>query len=214
MTGPVSARVLGPNDGSAGQLGSIGVRFMPAGEDTGEGFALVEHPTVATRARGAAPLLAARTSTASSSRARSGALGRGRVRIGGRRPDLQAARPGTRSGTTASEPARILELISPAGFERYFEEVVEPFDSPGRPSRARSRRSPRGTASRSTATAFLGSRSSTTPLRAAIVDVANRFGGRPGAQVSSTDSMTTGSTGRSPASRSTSEILSATSCPR
>ena len=32
-----------------------------------------------------------------------------------------------------SEPARILELISPAGFERYFEEVVELLRQPGPP---------------------------------------------------------------------------------
>jgi hypothetical protein len=38
------ARVLGPADGRgrAGMLGSMGVRFMLAGEETGGGFALVE----------------------------------------------------------------------------------------------------------------------------------------------------------------------------
>src|SRR5678816_4707910 len=38
------ARVLGPTDGRAGLLGSMGVRFMLAGGDTGGGFSLVEHP--------------------------------------------------------------------------------------------------------------------------------------------------------------------------
>ena len=38
------ARVLGPADGRAGMLGSMGVRFMLAGEETDGGFALVEHP--------------------------------------------------------------------------------------------------------------------------------------------------------------------------
>ena len=44
MTEPMRARVLGPNDGRAGMLGSMGVRFMLAGEETGGGFSLVEHP--------------------------------------------------------------------------------------------------------------------------------------------------------------------------
>ncbi|MDX6565456.1 MAG: hypothetical protein QOE10_1118, partial [Gaiellales bacterium] len=39
-----SARVLGPTDGKAGFLGSIGVRFMIDGETSGGGFSLVEHP--------------------------------------------------------------------------------------------------------------------------------------------------------------------------
>ena len=38
------ARVLGPSDGRAGQLGSMGVRFMLASDETGGGFSLVEHP--------------------------------------------------------------------------------------------------------------------------------------------------------------------------
>src|SRR5215210_17719 len=39
-----AAGVLGPSDGRTGLLGSMGVRFMLAGEETGGGFALVEHP--------------------------------------------------------------------------------------------------------------------------------------------------------------------------
>src|SRR3954462_6575697 len=39
-----AARVLGPTDGKAGQLGSIGVRFMIDGDESGGGFSLVEHP--------------------------------------------------------------------------------------------------------------------------------------------------------------------------
>ena len=58
------ARVLGPGEGRAGFLGSIGVRFMVEGETTGERFSLVEHPNVAARARGPAPPATARTSTA------------------------------------------------------------------------------------------------------------------------------------------------------
>jgi len=37
MTDLMSAHVLGPKDGRAGMLGSMGVRFMIAGEETGFG---------------------------------------------------------------------------------------------------------------------------------------------------------------------------------
>src|SRR5437763_814512 len=39
-----AARVLGPKDGNAGFLGSIGVRFMIDGSESDERFSLVEHP--------------------------------------------------------------------------------------------------------------------------------------------------------------------------
>src|SRR6202051_4156213 len=39
-----ATRVLGPTDGKAGFLGSIGVRFMLDGDTSDGGFALVEHP--------------------------------------------------------------------------------------------------------------------------------------------------------------------------
>jgi hypothetical protein len=40
----MSAKVVGPADGKAGSLGSIGVRLMAGGDETGGGFSLVEHP--------------------------------------------------------------------------------------------------------------------------------------------------------------------------
>jgi quercetin dioxygenase-like cupin family protein len=39
-----AVKVVGPQDGKAGFLGSIGVRFMIDGEEAGERFSLVEHP--------------------------------------------------------------------------------------------------------------------------------------------------------------------------
>src|SRR3978361_2126066 len=39
-----SARVVGPKDGKAGFLGSIGGRFMLGGDASDGGFALLEHP--------------------------------------------------------------------------------------------------------------------------------------------------------------------------
>ncbi|MDQ3244661.1 MAG: cupin domain-containing protein, partial [Gemmatimonadota bacterium] len=44
--------VLGPMDGKAGLLGSMGVRFMIDGSQSGGGFSLVEHP-IPPRALGA-----------------------------------------------------------------------------------------------------------------------------------------------------------------
>jgi len=40
----IETKVVGPKDGKAGFLGSIGVRFMVDGDETGERFSLVEHP--------------------------------------------------------------------------------------------------------------------------------------------------------------------------
>src|SRR5947209_15512877 len=42
--GTTATKVVGPRDGKAGFLGSIGVRFMIDGEEAGGGFSLVEHP--------------------------------------------------------------------------------------------------------------------------------------------------------------------------
>src|SRR5215210_5661268 len=43
-TNETKATIIGPKDGKAGFLGSIGVRFMIDGEDAGGDFSLVEHP--------------------------------------------------------------------------------------------------------------------------------------------------------------------------
>ena len=44
MQSTAAAKVVGPQDGKAGFLGSIGVRFMIDGAETDQGFSLVEHP--------------------------------------------------------------------------------------------------------------------------------------------------------------------------
>src|SRR5438067_12495589 len=44
METTAGAKVVGPTDGKAGFLGSIGVRFMIDGPESGERFSLVEHP--------------------------------------------------------------------------------------------------------------------------------------------------------------------------
>jgi mannose-6-phosphate isomerase-like protein (cupin superfamily) len=118
--------VLGPGDGRAGVLGSMGVRFMRAGDDTGGGFSLVEHP-IPPRAL-AAPLHRHSREDEYSFvlEGRLGALLGDQV-VYGEAGDL-IFKPRGQWHTfwnAGDEPARILEIISPAGFERYFEQMVD-----------------------------------------------------------------------------------------
>ena len=124
--GATPARVLGPTDGKAGFLGSIGMRLMIDGVASGGGFALVEHPMSA-RAL-AAPLHRHSREDEYSYvvEGRVGALLGDEVVVGG--PGDLIFKPRGHWHTfwnAGEEPARLLEVISPAGFERYFVELVE-----------------------------------------------------------------------------------------
>lgn len=123
---PRGARVLGPRDGRTGLLGSMGVRFMLAGDETGGGFSLVEHP-IPPRAL-AAPLHRHSREDEYSFvlEGRLGALLGDEVVYG--QPGDLIFKPRSQWHTfwnAGDEPARILEIISPAGFERYFEQMVD-----------------------------------------------------------------------------------------
>jgi quercetin dioxygenase-like cupin family protein len=125
-TPTVSAKVVGPGDGKAGFLGSIGVRFMLSGEESGGGFSLVEHPMSA-RAL-AAPLHrhAREDEYSYILQGRVGAMLGDQVLVGG--PGDLIFKPRNQWHTfwnAGDEPARILEMISPAGFERFFSELVD-----------------------------------------------------------------------------------------
>ncbi|HTF67153.1 MAG TPA: cupin domain-containing protein [Edaphobacter sp.] len=121
-----AVKMLGPRDGKLGFLGSIGVRFMIWGEEAGEQFSLVEHP-MSPRAL-AAPLHRHSREDEYSYvlRGRLGAL------IG---EDVVFAEPGDlvfkprnqwHTFWNASDgPASILEIIAPAGFERFFSELSD-----------------------------------------------------------------------------------------
>jgi mannose-6-phosphate isomerase-like protein (cupin superfamily) len=118
-------RVLGPRDGRSGFLGSIGVRFMIDGGESGGGFSLVEHPMSA-RAL-AAPLHRHVREDEYSyvTEGRVGALLGNHVVEAG--PGTLIFKPRNQWHTfwnAGDAPARILEIISPAGFERYFVELV------------------------------------------------------------------------------------------
>ena len=121
-----AARVVGPSDGKAGFLGSIGVRFMIDGCDAGERFSLVEHPMSAHAL--AAPLHrhAREDEYSYVLEGRVGALLGDEVVVGG--PGDLIFKPRNQWHTfwnAGDEPARLLEIISPAGFERFFEELVD-----------------------------------------------------------------------------------------
>jgi len=122
----IPTRVLGPEDGKAGFLGSIGVRFMIDGKATEGGFALVEHPMSAHAL--AAPMHRHQREDEYSYvlEGRMGAL------LG---DDVVEARPGDlvfkprgewhTFWNAGNEPCRILEIIAPAGFEKFFAELSD-----------------------------------------------------------------------------------------
>jgi len=122
----VAAKVVGPRDGRAVFLGSIGVRFMIDGEEAGDRFSLVEHPL---SARALAAPLHRHAREDEYSYVVEGQVGEllGDVVVIGGPGDL-IFKPRNQWHTfwnAGDQPARLLEIISPAGFERFFAELVE-----------------------------------------------------------------------------------------
>ena len=121
-----AAKVLGPNEGKAGFLGSIGVRFMIDGAEADERFSLVEHPL---SARALAALLHRHNREDEYSyvlEGRVGALLGDEVVVGS--PGDLIFKPRNQWHTfwnAGDQPARLLEIISPAGFEGFFDELVD-----------------------------------------------------------------------------------------
>ena len=120
------ATVLGPADGKSGQLGGIGVRFMIDSATSGGGFSLVEHP-MPPRALGAPLHRHSREDEYSYVlEGRVGALLGDEVVYG--EPGDLIFKPRDQWHTfwnADDSPARILEVISPAGFEQFFSELVD-----------------------------------------------------------------------------------------
>jgi quercetin dioxygenase-like cupin family protein len=124
--GTTTSKVLGPAEGKAGFLGSIGVRFMLGGEESGDRFSLVEHPM---SARALAAPLHRHTREDEYSyilEGRVGALLGDDVVLGGPGDLIFKPRNQWHTFWNAGEaPARLLEIISPAGFEHFFAELVD-----------------------------------------------------------------------------------------
>jgi len=120
------ATVIGPKDGKVGFLGSIGARFMINGEDAGGDFSLVEHP-LSPRALAAPLHRHAREDEYSFvlEGRMGGLLGDEVVEAG---PGDLVFKPRNEWHTfwnAGDEPCRILEIIAPAGFEHFFEELSD-----------------------------------------------------------------------------------------
>ncbi|HUR85248.1 MAG TPA: cupin domain-containing protein [Solirubrobacteraceae bacterium] len=126
------ARIVGPTDGTAAVLRAIGVRFMVDGAESGGGFSLVEH---AMPPRALAAPLHRHTHEDEYSYVLQGRLGAqlGEEVVVAAAGDL-VFKPRGQWHTfwnAGDEPARILEIISPAGFEGYFAELTSrPADAP------------------------------------------------------------------------------------
>jgi quercetin dioxygenase-like cupin family protein len=129
----VAPRVLGPNEGEGVNLLALGVRFMIDGAATGGAFSLVEHP-LPPRALGS-PLHIHRNED-EYSYVLEGRVG---VQLG---DEVLEAGPGElvfkprgqqhAFWNAGDEPARLLEIISPAGFENYFRELAPLLGAPER----------------------------------------------------------------------------------
>ena len=125
MAATTSNSVLGPKDGESVYFEGLGVRFMIDGDRAGGGFSMVEHPID--------PLsLAAPMHRHSNEDEYSYVLeGRVGVQLG---DEVLEAGPGDlvfkprgqwhAFWNPGDEPARLLEIISPGGFEQYFAEIA------------------------------------------------------------------------------------------
>ena len=124
-TDPPPLTVVQPGEGPAGDLGSIGVEFKLWGHDTGGALSVVEHPFPV----GALVPPHLHTREDEYSIVTLGEIG---FRSGGREVVLGAGGYITKPRgelhamwNAGGVPARMIEIISPAGFEHFFREVVE-----------------------------------------------------------------------------------------
>lgn len=124
-------RNLGPAEGRSVDLGSVGVRFMTYSEETGGGFSLIEHPIPPRTLVAPVHRHAREDEYSYVLEGRMGAL------LG---DDVIYAEPGDLAfkprdqwhtfWNAGDTPCRILEIISPGGFEHFFEEFYGALQQP------------------------------------------------------------------------------------
>jgi quercetin dioxygenase-like cupin family protein len=122
--GSTGARIIGPRDGKAVDLRALGVRFMIWGEESGGSVSLVEHPIPP---RTLVAPLHRHSREDEYSYVLEGRMG---AQLG---DDVVYAEPGDlvfkprdqwhTFWNAGDGPCRILEVISPAGFEHFFDEL-------------------------------------------------------------------------------------------
>jgi mannose-6-phosphate isomerase-like protein (cupin superfamily) len=118
-------RTLGSRAGRAVDLGSVGVRFMAWSEETGGGFSLVEHP-IPPRSL-VAPLHRHSNEDEYSFviEGRMGALlGEDVIYAGAGELAFKPRHQWHTFWNPDDAPCRILEIISPGGFEHFFDELA------------------------------------------------------------------------------------------
>jgi quercetin dioxygenase-like cupin family protein len=126
--------VVPPEQGKSLSLGGLGVIYKISGEETGGAFAIVEHPIEPGR------MVPAHTHSREDecSLVLEGEVG---MRVGDQEfsagPGTYVFKPRGIPHTfwnAGPKPARMLEVISPAGFERYFEEIAGLFANGATPT--------------------------------------------------------------------------------
>ena len=130
-TDSTQPHIVGPQDGKAVDLAVVGVRFMAWVEETGGGFSLVEHPIPPGML--AAPLHRHNREDEYSYvlEGRMGALLGDDVVYGEPGDFIFKPRDQWHTFWNAGEgPCRILEIISPGGFEHCFDQMAAAMASP------------------------------------------------------------------------------------
>ena len=124
--GSAGPRIIGPRDGKFVDLQSVGVRFMVWGAESGGGFSLVEHPIPPRTLVAPLHLHEREDEYSYVLEGRMGAqLGDDVVYAG---PGDLVFKPRNQWHTFwngGDMPCRLLEIISPAGFEHFFNELGE-----------------------------------------------------------------------------------------
>ena len=119
-------RKIGPKDGKFVKLMSVGVRFMAWGEETGGGFSLVEHPIAPNTLAAPVHIHEREDEYRYVLEGRMGALLGDKVVYANEGDFVFKPRNQWHTFWNAGDmPCRILEIISPSGFEHFFDELAD-----------------------------------------------------------------------------------------